>query len=61
VSLAPAASLDAEAARAAIEEFEAGVDQALRDSAAGLVVRPPGELRSAAPTGDTDEEKGERL
>jgi signal transduction histidine kinase len=61
VSLAPAASLDAEAARAAIEEFEAGVDQALRDSASGLVVRPPGELRSAAPTGDTDEEKGERL
>jgi hypothetical protein len=61
VSLAPAASLDAEAARAAIEEFEAGVDQALRDSAAGLVVRPPGETRSAPPPGDIDEEKGERL
>lgn len=61
VSLAPAAALDAEAARAAIEEFEAGVDQALRDSAQGLVIRPPGETRQAPKPGDTDEEKGERL
>jgi len=61
LSLAPAAQLDAEAARAAIEEFEAGVDQALRDSAAGLALRPPGETRSAPPPGDIDEEKGERL
>jgi hypothetical protein len=53
--------LDAEAARAAIEEFEAGVDQALRDSAAGLALRPPGETRSVPPPGDIDEEKGERL
>jgi signal transduction histidine kinase len=69
VSLAPAAALDAEAARAAIEEFEAGVDQALRDSAQGLPVRPPGAdhaprpgaARQSPPPGDTDEEKGERL
>ncbi|HXR72763.1 sensor histidine kinase [Actinocrinis sp.] len=61
VSLAPAAQLDAEAARAAIEEFEAGVDQALRDSAAGLALRPQGETRSVPPPGDIDEEKGERL
>jgi anti-sigma regulatory factor (Ser/Thr protein kinase) len=61
VSLAPAAQLDAEAARAAIEEFEAGVDQALRDSAAGLGLRPRGETRSVPPPGDIDEEKGERL
>ena len=70
VSLAPAAALDAEAARAAIEEFEAGVDQALRESAQGLTVRPPGPAeyapppgaaRQSPPPGDTDEEKGERL
>jgi signal transduction histidine kinase len=61
VSLAPAAALDAEAARAAIEEFEAGVDQALRDSAQGLAVRPPGPAEYAVPPpGETDEEKGER-
>jgi anti-sigma regulatory factor (Ser/Thr protein kinase) len=61
VSLAPAAALDPEAARAAIEEFEAGVDQALRDSARGLPVRPPGATEHAPPSGDIDEEKGERL
>ncbi|MBS2965495.1 sensor histidine kinase [Actinocrinis puniceicyclus] len=62
VSLAPAAQLDAEAARAAIEEFEAGVDQALRDSARGLTVPPPGEAGAyPPPPGDIDEEKGERL
>jgi signal transduction histidine kinase len=61
VSLAPAAALDAEAARAAIEEFEAGVDQALRDSAQGLPIRPPGPDEYAPRPGDTDEEKGERL
>lgn len=62
VSLAPAAALDPEEARAAIEEFEAGVDQALRDSARGLPVRPPGAAEHAPPAaGDTDEEKGERL
>jgi hypothetical protein len=61
VSLAPASELDAEAARAAIEEFEAGVDQALRDSAQSLPVRPPGAAEYAPPPGgDTDEEKGER-
>jgi signal transduction histidine kinase len=60
VSLAPAAALDAEAARAAIEEFEAGVDQALRDSAQGLPLRPPGGTPYAPQPGDTDEEKGER-
>ena len=60
VSLAPAAALDAEAARAAIEEFEAGVDQALRDSAQGLPIRPPGPAEYAPRPGDTDEEKGER-
>ncbi len=71
VSLAPAAALDAEAARAAIEEFEAGVDQALRDSAQSLPVQPAGTAQyapppsgvahHAPPPGDTDEEKGERL
>ena len=60
VSLAPAAALDPEAARAAIEEFEAGVDQALRDSARGLPVRPPGVAQHAPRPGDIDEEKGER-
>jgi signal transduction histidine kinase len=60
VTLAPATALDAEAARAAIEEFEAGVDQALRDSAAGLPVRPPAATANAPVAGDTDEEKGER-
>jgi hypothetical protein len=61
VSLAPAAALDPEEARAAIEEFEAGVDQALRDSARGLPVRPPGAAEHVPQPGDTDEEKGERL
>jgi signal transduction histidine kinase len=62
VSLAPAAQLDAEAARAAIEEFEAGVDQALRDSAQGLAIRPPGAADIHPPHyGATDEEKGGRL
>jgi hypothetical protein len=61
VTLAPASSLDAEAARAAIEEFEAGVDRALRDSAQELPVRPPAATANAPVAGDTDEEKGERL
>jgi hypothetical protein len=61
VSLAPAAALDPEEARAAIEEFEAGVDQALRDSARGLPVRPLGATEHVPPPGDIDEEKGERL
>jgi signal transduction histidine kinase len=62
VSLAPAQELDAEAARAAIEEFEAGVDQALRDSAQGLPLQLPGAAQDVPPSGgDTDEEKGERL
>ena len=60
VTLAPATALDAEAARAAIEEFEAGVDQALRDSAQGLPVRPPAATANAPGAGDTDEERGER-
>lgn len=61
ISLAPATQLDAEAARAAIEEFEAGVDQALRDSAQGLPIQPPGADGDVPPPmGDTDEEKGER-
>jgi len=61
VTLAPASALDAEAARAAIEEFEAGVDRALRDSAQELPVRPPAATANAPVAGDTDEEKGERL
>ena len=35
-ALAPAHVLDAEAARAAVEEFEAGVEEALRVSAQNL-------------------------
>ena len=61
VSLAPAVELDAEAARAAIEEFEAGVDQALRESASGLPVRPSATPANPPAPQDTDEEKGERL
>jgi signal transduction histidine kinase len=59
VSLAPV-QLDAEAARAAIEEFEAGVDQALRESARELPVRPPAATAFLPAVGDIDEEKGER-
>jgi signal transduction histidine kinase len=60
VTLAPATALDAEAARAAIEEFEAGVDRALRDSAQEPSARPPAATANAPVAGDTDEEKGER-
>ena len=60
-ALAPAAALDPEAARAAIEEFEAAVDQALRDSAADIATRPgaPDRTPPTDPTG-FDEERGAR-
>jgi hypothetical protein len=60
ISLASPASLDADAARAAIEEFEAGVDQALRDSAHDLPIRRRPAAPDARGAGDTDEEKGPR-
>jgi signal transduction histidine kinase len=62
-ALAPAAALDPEATRAAIEEFEAAVDQALRDSATDLAARPGAPDRTASSdttTAGSDEERGAR-
>jgi signal transduction histidine kinase len=62
-ALAPAAALDPEATRAAIEEFEAAVDQALRDSATDLATRPGPPDRTASSdttTAGSDEERGAR-
>jgi signal transduction histidine kinase len=61
-ALAPAAALDPEAARAAIEEFEAAVDQALRDSATDIATRPGAPDRTASTDTATgsDEERGAR-
>jgi signal transduction histidine kinase len=62
LSLAAPTDLDAEAARAEIEEFEAGVDLALRESGHHSI--PPRQAGATAhpPTpGDTDEQKGPRI
>lgn len=61
MALAPATALDAETARATIEEFEAAVDQALRDSARDInqLIDSSDRAGSAGPTG-FDDEKGAR-